>query len=199
MIRSKLENNITTEASNNYKQRQRNFYVNFLEQTKINYLIILNVKDLTDNKRFWKIVKPFFRPKKVVLFPDIGRVKIFCHLPARLSRMCMRIYFFVSNTHTHKQTKFPLANLFVRIYVFFSSKNRRQGSLFFNKEKCCQSSFLSVNFRVAEKEQSFENVESCRSIKYNHGNETSSLQPISKEDILKNVAKTFLKQSMHLK
>ena len=57
MIRSKLENNITTEASNNYKQRQRNFYVNFLEQTKINYLIILNVKDLTDNKRFWKIVK----------------------------------------------------------------------------------------------------------------------------------------------
>ena len=40
-------------------KRQRKFCVKFLEQTKINYLIILNVKDLTDNKRFWKTVKPF--------------------------------------------------------------------------------------------------------------------------------------------
>ena len=43
----------------------------------------------------------YLRPKKVVFFPEIGRVKSFYQLSARISRMCMRIYIFrFKNTHT---------------------------------------------------------------------------------------------------
>ena len=50
---------------------------------------------------------------------------------------------------------FPLANLLVQIDIFFFPNNKRQGSLFFNKEKSWQSSSLSVNliikFRLIKK------------------------------------------------
>ena len=58
------------------------------------------------------------RPKKVVLFPVISQVKIFNHLPACISQVCMRIYTFCFQ----KNTKFPLANLFIWIYIFFLQK-----------------------------------------------------------------------------
>ena len=72
--------------------------------------------------------------KKVDLFLEIGRVNFFYHLPARISRMCMRIYIFLFQKIRTQTKKFPLANLFVRIYVFLSLP------LFFNQEKCYQSS-----------------------------------------------------------
>ena len=83
------------------------------------------------------------------------KTKLFCLLlsgeiflsPSRPHKsMCVRIYIFCFKKKHTQTKKIPLANLFVRVYVFFHSKNKRQDSLFFNKEKCCQSSFLSVNF-----------------------------------------------------
>ena len=50
------------EDWNNYK-KQRNFCVNLLRNTKKDYFQKLNIKDLTDNKKFWKTIKPFFSNK----------------------------------------------------------------------------------------------------------------------------------------
>ena len=47
---------------NNYKN-QRNFYVNLLRNTKKVYFQKLNLKDLTDNKKLWKTIKPLFSNK----------------------------------------------------------------------------------------------------------------------------------------
>ena len=66
MHRSKLKNiynNYRTEDNwANYK-KQRNFCVNLLRKTKTEYFQKLNVKDLSDNKKFWKTIKPFFSNK----------------------------------------------------------------------------------------------------------------------------------------
>ena len=46
----------------------------------------------------------FIKPKKVVLFPEIGEVKIFLSLTRPHSRMCIRIIIFCfKKTHTGKQ------------------------------------------------------------------------------------------------
>ena len=37
--------------------------LNLLRKTKIEYFQKLNVKDLSDNRKFWKTIKPFFRNK----------------------------------------------------------------------------------------------------------------------------------------
>ena len=64
--------------------------------------------------------------KKVVLFRKSAGWKFFYHLPAHISQMCMRIYIFCFKK-THTQTKkFPLANLFVQIYIFFPSNNKKE-------------------------------------------------------------------------
>ena len=55
------------------------------------------------------------------------------------------------------------------------------------------------NLRVVEEDYSFETEESYRLMKYHYGNEIFSLQPISKQSILKAAKRAFLKQSMHLK
>ena len=66
MHRSKLKtiyNNYRTEGKwANYK-KQRNFFVNLLRKTKTEYFQKLNVKDLSDNTKFWKTIKPFFSNK----------------------------------------------------------------------------------------------------------------------------------------
>ena len=66
MHRSKLKNIFhktrAKEDWNNYK-KQRNFCVNLLRNTKKDYFQKLNIKDLTDNKKFWKTIKPFFSNK----------------------------------------------------------------------------------------------------------------------------------------
>ena len=43
----------------------------------------------------------------------------------------------------------------------------------------------SLNLRMAEKDQLFENEESYRLVKHHYGSQTYSLQPISKGGILK--------------
>ena len=66
MHRSKLKNfynNYRTEDSwANYK-KQRNFCVNLLRKTKTEYFQKRNVKDLLENKKIWKTIKPFFSNK----------------------------------------------------------------------------------------------------------------------------------------
>ena len=44
-------------------EQQRNFCVNLRRNTKKDYFQKLNIKDLTDNKKFWKTIKPFFSNK----------------------------------------------------------------------------------------------------------------------------------------
>ena len=45
--------------------------------------------------------------KKVVFFPEIGRLKFFYHLPTSISRICMRICVFCfQKKHTRKQKNF---------------------------------------------------------------------------------------------
>ena len=62
MHRSKSKNVSNKTRANedwgNYK-KQRNFYVNLLRNTKKDYFQKLNIKDLTENKNLWKIIKPF--------------------------------------------------------------------------------------------------------------------------------------------
>ena len=66
MHRSKLKNVYNKTKANedreNYK-KQRNFCVNLLRNTEKDYFQKLNIKDLTDNKKLWKIIKPFFSNK----------------------------------------------------------------------------------------------------------------------------------------
>ena len=64
--RSKLKNIFhktrAKEDWNNCK-KQRNFCVNLLRNTMKDYFQKLNIKDLADNKKFWKTIKPFFNNK----------------------------------------------------------------------------------------------------------------------------------------
>ena len=66
MTRFRLKN-IYLKTCNNenwdkYK-KQRNFCTNLLRKTKNDYFRCLNIKDLNDNKKFLKKVKPFFSDK----------------------------------------------------------------------------------------------------------------------------------------
>ena len=66
MTRSRLKNkfnkNSSTKNWNSYK-KQRNFCLKLLRQTKEKYFNNINVKKVSDNKTFWKSVKPFFSNK----------------------------------------------------------------------------------------------------------------------------------------
>ena len=68
MHRSKFKNIYNKARSNedwdNYKNL-RNFCVNLLRNTKKDYFQKRNIKDLTDTKKFWKIIKPFFSNKGI--------------------------------------------------------------------------------------------------------------------------------------
>ena len=63
MLRSSLKNNFNKKRCdknwNNYKT-QRNFCVKLVHQTKEKYFNNVNVKSVSDNKKFWKTIKPFF-------------------------------------------------------------------------------------------------------------------------------------------
>ena len=66
MTRSKLKNNFNMNRNHEnwckYKT-QRNYRVNLLRKSKKQYLSNLNVNDVTDNKTFWKYIKPNFSNK----------------------------------------------------------------------------------------------------------------------------------------
>ena len=55
--------------------KQRNYCVSLLRKTKKDYYVNLNVKDIVDNKQFWRTVKPLFSDKtksneKITLVDD---------------------------------------------------------------------------------------------------------------------------------
>ena len=66
MLRTKLRNMYnkcrTRDKWNAYK-KQRNKCVKILRQAKIDYYGNLDVKDISDNRKFWKTVKPLFSDK----------------------------------------------------------------------------------------------------------------------------------------
>ena len=66
MVRTKLLNKFRKENSFinelEYK-RQRNFRTTLIKKTKRNFYNKLNVNKITDNKSFWKTVKPSFTEK----------------------------------------------------------------------------------------------------------------------------------------
>ena len=63
MHRKRLRNKyIKSRTEENLKafKKQRNFCVKLLRKTKSDYYRNLDLGDLTDNRKFWKIVKPVF-------------------------------------------------------------------------------------------------------------------------------------------
>ena len=66
MKRSKLRNTFNKKRSSenwqNYK-RQRNICSNILKSTKNTFFETLNINEITDGRKFWKTVKPFFTDK----------------------------------------------------------------------------------------------------------------------------------------
>ena len=68
--------------------------------------IIIDKKKKCHTNETFKIGDKKLRPKKVVLFPEIGRVKNFLSLTRPHSRMCTRIYLFNFKKHqTNKEKK----------------------------------------------------------------------------------------------
>ena len=66
MIRSKLRNKyikFKTEEMHIAYKKQRNYCVSLLRKTKRDFYENLNPSLITDNKTFWKLVKPFFLDK----------------------------------------------------------------------------------------------------------------------------------------
>ena len=66
MTRSRLKNeNLKIRDSKNWEnyKKQRHFFANLLKKTKSEYFRNLNIKDLINNKKFWKKIKPFFSDK----------------------------------------------------------------------------------------------------------------------------------------
>ena len=63
MTLSKLRNKFLKSKSQECKKaynKQRNLFVAMVRKAEINYFNNLNVRNITDNKQFWKNVKPFF-------------------------------------------------------------------------------------------------------------------------------------------
>ena len=56
-----MENSIWTKEK--AYNRQRNYCVNLIRRGKRKYVENLNVKDVTDNKKFWKTIKMYFSDK----------------------------------------------------------------------------------------------------------------------------------------
>ena len=61
-----MRNKYLKEKSDDSKiayAKQRNYCVNLLRRTKKNYFANINISSITDNKKFWKTVKPLFPDK----------------------------------------------------------------------------------------------------------------------------------------
>ena len=68
MHRSRLKNIYIRKRNDknleNYK-KQRNFCYDLLRKTKTEYFKNLKVEDLSDNRKFWKTIKPYFSNKSL--------------------------------------------------------------------------------------------------------------------------------------
>ena len=72
-LESKYVKNKTSENLRSYK-KQRNFYSKLHKNERKKYYERLDLNDVTDNKKFWKTVKPF-SSDKVTTFPKISLVE----------------------------------------------------------------------------------------------------------------------------
>ena len=66
MFRSKLRKKFLKRRSRSDKKtfnKQRNKCVSLLRKTKKAYYLNFKIKDIVDNKKFWKTVKSFFSDK----------------------------------------------------------------------------------------------------------------------------------------
>ena len=66
MKRAKLRNRFFKTRNNTDKfsyNKQRNFCVSLIRKEKSKNFTNLNIKDVTDNKKFWKTIKPCFSDK----------------------------------------------------------------------------------------------------------------------------------------
>ena len=66
MKRSHLKKKYLKNRSNeNWKiyTKQRNFCTNLLKKTKRRFFSKLKIKNVCDNKKFWKTIKPYFSDK----------------------------------------------------------------------------------------------------------------------------------------
>ena len=66
MTQSRLCNKYLKEKNADSKiahDKQRNYCVNLLRRTKKKYFANINISSITDNKKFWKAVKPLFSDK----------------------------------------------------------------------------------------------------------------------------------------
>ena len=61
-LKNKYHKNNSLINKNNYT-KMRNYCVSLVKKNKKNYYSNLNTKDITDNKKFWKTVKPMFTDK----------------------------------------------------------------------------------------------------------------------------------------
>ena len=61
-LRNTLNKKRSSENWRSYK-RQRNICSNILKSTKKTFFETLNTNEITDNRKFWKTVKPFFTDK----------------------------------------------------------------------------------------------------------------------------------------
>ena len=70
MMRSRLRNKFlrlkTAESKNAYK-KQRNYCVSLLRETKKRFYENLDPNLISDNRKFWKHVKPFFPIKPLLI------------------------------------------------------------------------------------------------------------------------------------
>ena len=71
MKRSELENKYVKNKTN---EKQRNFCSKLYKKERKKYYEMLDLKNVTDNKEFWKTVKPFLSDK-VTTFPKISLVE----------------------------------------------------------------------------------------------------------------------------
>ena len=55
-----------TEMSRKEYKKQQNFCVNLLKKAEKEHFANLHVNSISDNKKFWQIVNPFF-PNKVIV------------------------------------------------------------------------------------------------------------------------------------
>ena len=68
MQRSRLKNIYIRKRNDKNQEndkKQINFCVDLLLKAKAEYLKGLNVKDLSDNRKFWKTIKPYFSNKSL--------------------------------------------------------------------------------------------------------------------------------------
>ena len=67
-LASKYHKTKNTEDYNNYK-KQRNFCSKLYKKERKKFYNNLNIKDITDNKKFWKTLKPLVSDKETCSLP----------------------------------------------------------------------------------------------------------------------------------